>query len=144
MKMNENGHKIEGTDDDFEATGSVPQPLVLFIALWTKSMRLFEKYEARRKRVYNRCGKVVLKLGINPKLCKSCAIETSCLCCSSTTSSLDFDANCCKNCAPKARGLCGKCNDPLKGSKVQAKLCKSCGLGGRGKSCAKMIYGSNI
>ncbi len=55
-----------------------------------------------------------------------------------------FPGNCCKNCAPKARGICARCGDPLKGSKEEGHLCVACGLGSRGMNCAKHVFGAHI
>jgi hypothetical protein len=139
----ESAEKVEGSEDTWEVIGDVPLPVILYCVLYTKCGILYKKLIERRKRVYTRCGKVVLTAGTHPKLCATCACK-GCFMCGDASASDLYPANCCKNCAPKARGLCGKCGDPLKGSQVEGKLCKMCGLGSRQMNCARMVFGANI
>lgn len=96
-----------------------------------------------KKKSYARCNKIILTAGQSPKLCSTCAaaVGTKCFCCCKDEGK--FDANLCKNCAPK-KGLCGRCADPLKGSMIAGKLCSNCGLGSRGMNCSRLTFGANI
>ena len=131
---------LEGTEDEWEVTGDVSLPVVLFVAMFGKAQRLHQRWEERNRRQYRRCGKLVLRAGKHPRLCGTCSAEggESCMTCGSG-GELPFDGNYCKSCAPKV-GLCGRCGDPLKGSKTPGKLCNGCGLGSRGMNCCRMVY----
>lgn len=142
IKLSTSDTPLEGTEDEWEVTGDVPPPVALFVVCFEKVQLLHAKWKERSQRVYARCGKLVLAAGKQPRLCASCASAGDvCMVCSAPNP--QHDGNMCKNCAPKI-GLCGKCSEPLKGSKVPGKLCLKCGLGSNQMNCARMVFGRNI
>lgn len=131
------GHP-EGMFSECTIKGDVPPPVCYFVAMFTRVQTIKKRLDERNNRAYTRCGKLVLGNGIPTKACKTCAGK--CLVCRETIEGGDgVPGKMCKSCGTK-RNFCGRCGDPLRGSKEIGFLCGSCGIGSLGNDCCKMKF----
>jgi len=142
LELEEGSDFKEGTSVKWEVFGDIPvtHPLVAMIAMFTRSQKLLDENIERSKRVYKRCGKLILSSAGPTLLCKNCAnvANDRCIVCDGDCSSIKFPGKICKTCGPR-KNFCIKCSDPLFGSKKEGFLCNSCGIGKTSDNCAKML-----
>eukprot|EP01118_Nematostelium_gracile_P013647 TRINITY_DN5182_c0_g1_i2.p1 TRINITY_DN5182_c0_g1~~TRINITY_DN5182_c0_g1_i2.p1 ORF type:complete len:220 (-),score=39.45 TRINITY_DN5182_c0_g1_i2:62-721(-) len=134
----------EGSSMKWEISGDMKptHPAALFVVMFTRSNKLRDEEIERSKRVYKRCGKLVLASAGPTLLCSGCASgngKEQCIVCDQDCAGKKFQGKICKTCAPR-KNFCIKCSDPLFGSKVEGFLCNSCGLGKQSDNCAKMVF----
>mmetsp|Transcript_46656 Transcript_46656/g.117536 ORF Transcript_46656/g.117536 Transcript_46656/m.117536 type:complete len:259 (+) Transcript_46656:67-843(+) len=128
----------EGSSTSWEFAGNFPFPLTLFIAMFTRTQAMKEKYDERMNRSYSRCGRFA-QLGKVPKLCAPCASKNplECVCCRQPAT--DVIGKICKTCVFKAH-LCAKCGDHAGPSKAEGRLCSACSLGSHANNCCRMAF----
>jgi len=143
IQVEDSSDMKEGTSTKWEIASDFPPPVCLFIAMFNWSQKLMEDAIARSKRMYKRCGKLVLQSGGTTLLCNVCAPSGKpdlCIVCNKDCSNDKYQGKICKTCTPK-KNYCAKCSDPLtKANQREGYLCIDCGLGKTGDNCAKMLY----
>jgi len=143
IQIEEGSDWKEGASTKWEVFGDMPatHPVVLIVAMFSRSQKLLDETIERSKRVYKRCGKLVLTSAGPTLLCNSCGSSSSerCISCDADCSTTRFSGKICKSCMPR-KNFCAKCADPLFGSKKEGFLCNNCGLGKSSDNCAKMVF----
>jgi len=143
IEVEEGSDWKEGASIKFEVLGGMPSncPIILFIAMYSRSQKLLDETIERSKRTYKRCGKLVLTSAGPTLLCNICANSSTdrCIVCDVDCGSTKFQGKICKTCGPR-KNFCIKCSDPLFGSKKEGFLCSNCGLGKSSDNCAKMTF----
>jgi len=143
IQLEEGSDFKEGASTKWDVLGDMPtiHPVALMIAMFSRAQKLLDENIERSKRVYKRCGKLVLTSAGPTLLCASCANSSSdrCIACDAECSGNKFPGKICKTCSPR-KNFCIKCSDPLFGSKKEGYLCPSCGLGKTSDNCAKLVF----
>ncbi|KAL6059787.1 C-type lectin domain-containing protein [Balamuthia mandrillaris] len=131
----------EGLDSRFEKQGDFPLPVVLFAAMFRRTVGLREERIERLSRGYTRCNKFVGGIGTAPRpvLCSSCA-SPGCMVCAAAFGGTKHPGKLCKMCGIK-KLFCAKCGDKTtEENRTEGFLCNGCGLGSSGNNCCRMTY----
>lgn len=132
----------EGLDTEFyQRGGDIPLPVLLFVAMFRRTLWLYEDKVERSRRSYSRCSKFCGAGGnVTPLLCPSCASELDgrCLVCGGSQPRPSIQGRLCKMCQIK-KLFCARCGDKVVGQPTTALMCGSpCGLGKDVENCCRL------